>query len=114
VTKPSAFAEEAPKTEVIPEELKLAKMLIGQSTAKRFDLSAYKDNYTEKLTQLVEAKIAGKEIVAPPAHEGPQIINLMEALKQSVAQSKKEAKPERIMEASVPKREKAVRKRKSG
>jgi DNA end-binding protein Ku len=114
VTKPSAFAEEAPKTEVIPEELKLAKMLIGQSTAKKFDLSVYKDNYTEKLTQLVEAKIAGKEIVAPPAHEGPQVINLMEALKQSVAQSKKEARPERLMEPSVPKREKAVRKRKSG
>src|SRR6266478_10209490 len=114
VTKPSAFAEEAPKTEILPEELKLAKTLISASTVKKFDLSVYKDRYTEKLAQLVEAKIAGKEIVAPPAHEGPQVINLMEALKQSVAQSKKEAKPTRIMEPSVPKREKAARKRKSG
>jgi DNA end-binding protein Ku len=114
VTKPSAFAEEAPKSEIIPEELKLAKTLIAASTVKKFDLSAYKDHYTEKLTQLVEAKIAGKEIVAPPVHEGPQVINLMEALKQSVAQTKKEAKPTRVMEPSVPKREKAARKRKSG
>jgi DNA end-binding protein Ku len=114
VTKPSAFAEEAPKTEINAEELKLAKMLISSSTAKKFDLSAYKDHYTEKLTQLVEAKISGKEIVAPPAHEGPHVINLMEALKKSVAQTKKEAKPPRVMEPSVPKREKAARKRKSG
>ena len=114
VTKPSAFEEEAPKTEIHPEELKLAKTLITSSTAKKFDLSAYKDHYTEKLTQLVEAKISGKEIVAPPAHEGPHIINLMEALKKSVAQTKKEAKPPRVMEPSVPKRERAARKRKLG
>ena len=114
VTKPSAFVEEAPKTEINAEEWKLAKMLISSSTAKKFDLSAYKDHYTEKLTQLVEAKISGKEIVAPPAHEGPHVINLMEALKKSVAQTKKEAKPPRVMEPSVPKREKAARKRKSG
>ena len=114
VTKPSAFTEEAPKSEIIPEELKLAKTLIAASTVKKFDLSGYKDHYTEKLTQLVEAKIAGKEIVAPPVHEGPQVINLMEALKQSVAQTKKETKPTRVMEPSVPKREKAARKRKSG
>jgi DNA end-binding protein Ku len=114
VTKPSAFTEEAPKTEILPEELKLAKTLISASTAKKFDLSAYKDNYTEKLTQLVEAKISGQEIVAPPAHEGPHVINLMEALKQSVAQTKKDAKPARVMELSVPKRERTARKRKLG
>jgi DNA end-binding protein Ku len=120
VTKPSAFHEEAPKTEIAPEELKLAKTLISASTAKKFDLGAYKDLYTEKLTQLVEAKIAGKEIVAPPAHEGPQVINLMEALKQSVAQvapTKKEAagaKPPRKMAPSIRKPERGVRRQKSG
>jgi non-homologous end joining protein Ku len=41
--------------------------------------------HTEKLEQLIEAKVAGQEIVAAPALEGPQVINLMEALKQSVA-----------------------------
>jgi DNA end-binding protein Ku len=120
VTKPSAFLEEAPKTEIAPEELKLAKTLINASTAKKFDLGAYKDLYTEKLTQLVEAKIAGQEIVAPPPHEGPQVINLMEALKQSVAQvapAKKEAaaaKPPRKMAPSVRKPERAARRQKSG
>ena len=48
-------------------------------------MDKYPDLYTRKLQQLIEAKVAGKEIVAAPASEGPQVINLMEALKQSVA-----------------------------
>jgi non-homologous end joining protein Ku len=45
--------------------------------------------YTEKLTKLIEAKVAGEEIVAPPMHEHAQVINLMDALRQSVATLKK-------------------------
>lgn len=85
VTKASTFAEEAPKTAVAPEELKLAKALIEASSAKDFDLSKYKDVYTEKLTKLIEAKVAGQELVAPPVQEQAQIINLMDALRQSMA-----------------------------
>jgi non-homologous end joining protein Ku len=44
----------------------LADALVAGSTAKHFDFSAYKDRYTEKLTDLIDAKVAGKEIVAPP------------------------------------------------
>ncbi len=84
VTQPAALAQEAPKTEVAPEELKMAKTLVNASTGD-FTLDKYPDLYTSKLQQLIEAKIAGKEIVAAPAAEGPQVINLMEALKQSVA-----------------------------
>jgi DNA end-binding protein Ku len=104
VTKPSAFEEEAPQAELSSEELKLAKTLISMSTPKKFDFSAYKDVYTEKLTQLIEAKVAGKEIVAPPAEEHAQIINLMDALKASVANAQqkepKTAKPPKKMAAS--------------
>src|SRR5437667_390516 len=81
VTKASAFEEEAPKQASTPEELKLIKTLIDAATDKKFDMSRYKDTYTEKLTALIEAKIQGKEIVAPPMQEHPQIINLMDALK---------------------------------
>ena len=104
VTKPSAFEEEVPQAELSPEELKLAKTLISMSTPKKFDFSAYKDVYTEKLTQLIEAKVAGKEIVAPPAEEHAQIINLMDALKASVANAQQKepttAKPPKKMAAS--------------
>lgn len=103
VTKPSAFDEEVPKTEISPDELKLAKTLIAVSTPKKFDFAAYKDVYTEKLTKLIEAKVAGEEIVAPPVHEQAQIINLMDALKASVAQAQvheAEAKPPKKMAPS--------------
>jgi DNA end-binding protein Ku len=117
VTKPSTFEDEIPKLEGTPEELKLIKTLIDASTAKKFDYSRYKDTYTEKLTTLIEAKIQGKEIVAPPIHEQAQIINLMDALKQSVAKVQQaapevEAAPPKKMAAS--KRKEAGRKRKSG
>jgi DNA end-binding protein Ku len=65
-------------------EAELVSTLINASTGD-FALDKYPDLYTSKLQQLIEAKVAGKEIVAAPASEGPQVINLMEALKQSVA-----------------------------
>jgi len=84
VTQPSALAEEAPRMEVSPEELHMARTLVNASTAD-FNLEKYADLYTHKLEQLIEAKVAGQELVTPPATPGPQVINLMEALRQSVA-----------------------------
>lgn len=55
------------------------------STDKKIDLAKYKDAYGEKVLQLIEAKVAGREVVAPPAEQEGQILNLMEALKKSVA-----------------------------
>jgi DNA end-binding protein Ku len=119
ITKPATFEDEVSKPEIAPEEMKLAKTLIEASTPKKFDFSKYKDVYTDKLTQLIEAKVAGKEIVAPPAHEHAQIINLMDALKQSVAKAQKEVpeekatKPPKKMAGSV-RKERGGRKQKSG
>jgi DNA end-binding protein Ku len=119
VTKPSTFDDEVPKLEGSPEELKLIKTLIDSFTDKKFDFSRYKDKYTEKLTTLIEAKVQGKELVAPPVHEHAQIINLMDALKKSVAQAQKAgtqtaAKPPKKMAASKGKEAGSARKRKSG
>ena len=85
VTKPETFQDEVPKGPIAPEELQLAKTLIQASSTDDFDLTKYKDLYTEKLTKLIEAKVAGQELVAPPAQEQAQVINLMDALKKSVA-----------------------------
>jgi DNA end-binding protein Ku len=121
ITKPATFQDELIKPAIEPDEIKLAKMLVDASTAKKFDFSKYKDVYTEKLTQLIEAKVAGKEIVAPPVHEQAQIINLMDALRQSVEQTQKTAppakaagKPPKKVAASVRKQERGARKQKSG
>ena len=116
ITKPSAFTDEVPKVEIAVEELKLAKTLIGAATNKKFDFSKYKDTYTEKLTQLIEAKVSGQEIVAVPHQEEAHVINLMDALKQSVAKLQKsdeETKPAPKMAPSKKGRGAAERKRKT-
>ncbi|MBM4070195.1 MAG: Ku protein [Planctomycetes bacterium] len=118
VVKPTSFEEDAPTQEVSDAELDLVKMLIKGQTPKTFDFAKYQDVYTQKLTQLIEAKVEGKEIVSPPAHEEAQVINLMDALKQSVARVKQEsgaeeeAAPPKKMAKSQP-RKPAERKRKS-
>jgi DNA end-binding protein Ku len=118
VTKPAAFEDQAPKVELADEERELADTLVAGSTAKQFDFSTYKDRYTEKLTELIDAKVAGKEIVAPPPREEARVINLMDALRESVtklqpaAATEADAKPPRKMAPSRG-RTKAARRRKA-
>jgi DNA end-binding protein Ku len=85
VTKPAAFADQAPKVPLAPEELEMMETLVETSTAKELDYAQFRDVYREKLGQLIEAKVAGKELVALPPQEHAHVINLMDALKQSVA-----------------------------
>jgi DNA end-binding protein Ku len=88
---PADFKDEVPKVEIAPEEVKLAKTLTEAMAVRDFDISEYKDTYTDRLTALIEAKVQGKEIVAPPADEAPRVINLMEALQRSVEATKSKA-----------------------
>ena len=85
ISQPAALEGELVKTEKDPEEVNLVHTLIDARTSAEFDFSKYKDVYTAKLTELIEMKVAGKEIVAAPAQEHTHVINLMDALKQSVA-----------------------------
>ena len=53
---------------------------------KVFEPERYKDEYRERLWQVIQAKIQGKEIVAPK-DTIVNVVDLMEALKQSLAQA---------------------------
>lgn len=77
------------KPQVSEAELNMAKVLIN-SMDTPFDPSQYKDEYQAKLRELIESKIAGKEIVAAEPESPGQVIDLMEALKASVEKAKKE------------------------
>lgn len=79
------FSEELDELELGKEELSLTKTLIDASTIRDFDYAKYKDMYFERLAQLIRLKIDGQEVVSAPDLEEPKIINLMDALKQSVA-----------------------------
>lgn len=105
VRSPAEFEPEVPDVEVEKKELDLARTLVNQLSEDKFDFGAYKDTYSSQLEKLVEAKVAGKEIVAPPTEEEPQVINLMEALQKSLDASKAKAKPPKIAAPATADRE---------
>lgn len=84
--------KEIPKSFVRPQlsegELTMAKTLI-ESMVQPFDPSLYKDEYQERLRDLIEQKISGKEIVAPKEEAPSNVIDLMDALKKSIEMGRK-------------------------
>jgi len=88
--------------EVKDQELKLAMMLIDQTTSEEFDPSKYKDTVRERVLETIQQKVEGQDITSQPAAGGggDKILDLMEALKASLAKSKAaaeepEEKPEK-------------------
>jgi DNA end-binding protein Ku len=83
--------EEVPiaDAEVKEPELALAVKLVEQIAAESFRPEQYEDEVKKRVEALIERKVAGQEVVAaaPPAEGGGQIIDLMEALKASLAKA---------------------------
>ncbi len=85
-------APENKKIKVEKQELDLAKNLIGQMSGK-FQPEKYVDEYNLRVQKAIKKKIAGNEIVEAKEEKEPtKVINLMEALKQSLAREKPSAK----------------------
>ncbi|GIG56570.1 non-homologous end joining protein Ku [Longispora fulva] len=74
---------------VRPQELAMAASLI-ESMSGDFEPSDFSDQYRAAVQEVIDAKIAGRETVAPPLVEAPagKVIDLMAALKASVAQAR--------------------------
>ncbi len=78
------------KTSVKPAELKMALALINQLTPKKFDITKYKDTYTDALMKIIESKAKGKRIAKPKfkiVHNKTK--DIMAQLKESIEKSKK-------------------------
>ena len=71
------------RTKVKPEEIKLAKQVIGNFEGA-LDLAEYSDKYQEELQRIIDAKVAGEEVVATEEETPPKVVNLMDALRQSL------------------------------
>jgi len=69
-------------------KVQLAQTLIRSWFTRNFDFAAYEDRYREKLQELIDAKVEGREIVAPQEEERPEVINLMDALKKSISRER--------------------------
>jgi len=90
-------------------ELDLAKQIIA-SLAAPFDPNELRSEYREHLRELLEAKLSGQEIVAPEPVEATPVVDLMEALRASVAASKKQPAAEKKAAAGAPRKRAAARK----
>ena len=100
---------------VKPDEIKLAKQVIENFEGK-LDLSEYRDAYQDELQRIIDAKIAGEEVVATEEQAPPKVVNLMDALRQSLDRvstgKKKAAKAEiekPVKAAPAPKARKRAR-----
>ena len=87
VRKIDDYQNEIEEIEFKPEEVALTETLITASKLDEFDLDSYSDQYVRKLKKLIELKVDGQEVVQAPDHEEPKILNLMDALKKSVAEA---------------------------
>ena len=95
--------KEIPKLDLSKEMIDLAKHIISTKRGK-FDPSKLDDRYESTVADLIRAKQQGKEIKAPPrpAHGG-NVVNLLEALRQS-AGSKTAARAAKRPAAAAPRR----------
>jgi DNA end-binding protein Ku len=84
VRKPTEV--DIPDTQVKPAELALAKQLIDQGATEDFNPEAYHDLVRDRVLESIQQKVEGKEITAEP-ETAPEtkVIDLMEALKASLA-----------------------------
>jgi DNA end-binding protein Ku len=107
--------------DVKPDEMNLARQVIGTFESE-LNLSDFKDEYKEGLRKIIDARIAGEEVVATPAVEAPSnVVNLMDALRKSLdavsAGKKKTAKaelPQKKATAKAADAKTGERKRKAG
>jgi DNA end-binding protein Ku len=68
---------------VKPAEVQLARQVIGTFEGD-VDFESYHDDYQVGLREIIDAKIEGREVVAPEVEAPPKVVNLMDALRKSL------------------------------
>jgi DNA end-binding protein Ku len=93
---------------VKPDEIKLARQVIEMFEAP-LNLKDYTDEYREGLQGIIDAKIAGREIVAPETEVPPKVVNLMDALRKSLdtVSNKKKTPAKAVVAKPAAKRKRA-------
>jgi DNA end-binding protein Ku len=87
-----------PEGDVSDKELKLAMLLIEQTSNEEFEPFKYKDTVRERVMEMIQKKIEGQDITTaePAAEGGDKIIDLMAALKASLAKTSKVEVPDDV------------------
>ena len=103
------------KASVQSDELKLARQILDTFKSDA-DLSEYHDDYEDALRKMIDAKVAGEEIVAPEEPATPKVVNLMDALRRSLEEvksgkpHKSQVKPKPARIGKAPAKKKTARK----
>lgn len=102
VVQPADLDVASPEdVEVSDRELAMARQLI-ESLASEFDPTKYRDEYRDRVLELIERKAEGQEIVAQPAAEAPaKVVDLMAALEASLAAAKQAREDDDTGEATA-------------
>jgi DNA end-binding protein Ku len=106
-----------PETPVKEAELALARQLIEQSSSEEFRPENYRDTVRERVLEAIQRKVEGQEITADAAPPETKIIDLMDALKASLAKkgaSTSEMKPAKRAASKDEELEAQPKKRKAG
>jgi DNA end-binding protein Ku len=101
--------------EGLPESIKPAEVQLAEQVIDTFagevDFESYRDEYQDGLRAIIDAKIEGREVVAPEVEAPPKVVNLMEALRKSLdsisTAKKKSAAP--VARMAAPKKRAGVR-----
>ena len=109
--RPRAEIDEAVgETEVKEPELAMARQLV-ESLVGEFDPGEFENQYRRELRAMLDAKLAGEEIALPEPVAPAPVIDIMEALKESVAQARKQKGPAPKKTASSRPRTRAAKSR---
>ena len=109
--------------DLLPEKPKAAEVQLARQVISTFekplDMTQYQDEYQKELRRIIDAKVAGEEVVATEEETPSKVVDLMEALRKSLANvSDAKKKPARAdikdKEAKAPAAKKAAPKRKAG
>jgi DNA end-binding protein Ku len=103
---------EGSEATVRAKELEMARSLV-ENLADKFRPESYTDAYRTALEDLIERKMRGETRSAKRRKPEPKVIDLMEALKASVAESKRSSSDAGKSKKAAPKRAKPSRKRRA-
>ncbi len=107
VRSTAGYFDEIPDIKADPDMLELAKKLIEQKVT-HFDPKQYEDRYETALMEMIKEKLKGHKPIVAAAPERGNVINLMDALKQSLGQAKPDA-PSKSKAPAAPKKEPAAK-----
>jgi DNA end-binding protein Ku len=98
------YFDDIQDVKVTKDMLDLAKHIVTQKTAT-FDPAKFEDHYESALAELIKPKQSGKPITAKARPKGDNVVDLMEALKRSIANEPQTAKGKKPRKAAAGQKE---------